>query len=150
MNSTTAKDAAIESIAKVLIVDNTRRALILILGKHLKHPEKSFLPDLPGGIVDVGESERDAAVREAKEESGIDLDVKGVYLAYAETEFYPKEKKSVSKLLYISVLDNTPDVSLSWEHSDYKWVPLAELLESTALRPFFQEAVKYSLANDLL
>lgn len=72
----------IESIAKLLIIDNQNRGLVLTLGKHLKYPEKSFLPDLPGGIVDPGEPEQSAAIREAQEECGVVLDAKSVQLAF--------------------------------------------------------------------
>lgn len=125
----------IETIAKVLIVDNQNRGLILTLGRHLKYPEKSFLPDLPGGIVEQGELEQLAAIREAKEECGIDIDTKNIQLAYAQTAYYEKENKSVSKLLYIAHVAEVPKVTLSWEHSDFKWVPVGELRE-VELRPF--------------
>ena len=40
--------AEIETVAKILIIDAQNRGLVLFLGKHLKYPEKSYLPDLPG------------------------------------------------------------------------------------------------------
>jgi 8-oxo-dGTP pyrophosphatase MutT (NUDIX family) len=145
----TFQQATIESIAKLLIIDNQNRGLVLTLGKHLKYPEKSFLPDLPGGIVDPGESEQSAAIREASEECGIELDAKKVQLAYTETKYYEKENKSISKLLYIAHVDSTPEITLSWEHSDYKWVPVSEL-HTMELRPFFKKAIEYSIAKGLL
>jgi 8-oxo-dGTP diphosphatase len=150
MHPTTTHDTKIESIAKVLIVDNQNRALVLILGEHKTNPKRSFTPDLPGGIVDPGESERDAAIRETKEEAGFDLNAQNIQLAYAQTAYYESEKKTVSKLLYIARIDAEPEVTLSWEHSSYEWVPLDKLLVSTEFRPFFQEAIEYSLTNGLL
>lgn len=138
--------AAIESLAKILIIDKQKKGLVLILGKHLKSPEKSFLPDLPGGIVDAGESELSAAIREAQEECGIDLGPAGIQLVYAQTAYYEKENKTVSKLLYVAHIEDAPAVTLSWEHSDYKWVPVDELSQ-VALRPFFKEAIEYSLLH---
>lgn len=88
-------------------------------------------------------------VREAKEEAGIDLGEKNIRLAYAETAYYPNEGKSVSKLLYIAYVDNTPKVRLSWEHSDFKWVSLNEL-HSIAFRPFLKEATNYLLEHEVL
>jgi 8-oxo-dGTP pyrophosphatase MutT (NUDIX family) len=139
----------IESIAKLLIIDNQNRCLVLTIGKHLQYPEKSFLPDLPGGIVDPGESEQSAAIREAQEECGIHLDAQNVQLAYAATAYYAEEKKSITKMLYIARVNDTPTITLSWEHSDYKWVPISEL-HTIALRPFFKEAIDYSIKNGLL
>lgn len=142
-------NAIIESVAKILIINNKKEVLVLTLGKHLKYPEKSYLPDLPGGIVESGESEQITAIREAKEEAGVDLDENSVCLAYAETAYYSKENKSISKLLYIAHVDATPEVTLSWEHSDFRWVPLTEL-SAVELRPFFKKAIEYSLANGLI
>lgn len=139
----------VESVAKILVINNNQEALILILGKHLKYPEKSFLPDLPGGIVDPGEPEQAAAIREAQEECGIVLDAKSVQLAFAETRYYEKENKSISKLLYIAHVDSAPEITLSWEHGDYKWVPVNEL-HTVELRPFFKDAIEYSITNKLI
>lgn len=70
----------IETIAKVLIVDAQNRGLVLTLGKHLKYPEKSYSPDLPGGVVGADESEQAAVIREVHEECGITLDPQSVRL----------------------------------------------------------------------
>ncbi len=139
----------IETVAKILIIDAQNRGLVLILGKHLKYPEKSYLPDLPGGIVDAGESERAAVIREVHEECGVTLDPYSIQLAYSETAYYEKENKSVTKLFYIAYTEKTPLIMLSWEHSDYKWVALNEL-HTVDVRPFFNEAIKYSMQNNLI
>ena len=139
----------IESVAKVLIVNAQNGALVLILGKHLQQPEKSYLPDLPGGIVDAGESEREAVIREVNEECGVTLYPTSIQLAYSETAYYEKEGKSITKLLYIAHVDETPAVTLSWEHSDHKWVELDKLQE-VDMRPFFNKAIQYSIENNLI
>lgn len=144
-----AVNSEIESVAKVLIVDSQNRGLVLILSKHLKYPEKSYLPDLPGGIVDPGESEQAAVIREVHEECGITLDSKSIQLVYSETAYYEKESKSVTKLLYIAYVNEAPSISLSWEHSDHKWVTLEEL-QALDLRTFFNDAIKYSSINNLI
>lgn len=143
------QNTILESVAKTLIINDKSEVLVLTLGKHLKYPEKSYRPDLPGGIVDSGESEQLAVIREVQEECGIDLDASKVKLAYAETAYYEKENKSVTKLLYITHLDNTPSITLSWEHSDYKWVPISEL-QTIDLRPFFNEAIQYLITNRVI
>lgn len=145
----TSSQKKMESIAKLLIIDSKNRALILTLGKHLKYPEKSYLPDLPGGIVDAGESELAAAVREAREECGIQLKGAHITLAYTNTTYYEQENKSVTKLLYIAHLEDTPLIKLSWEHSNYAWIPIDEL-SSVDLRGFFKEAIEYSMSNHLI
>ena len=140
------QNVILESVTKILLVNGAGEVLVLTLGKHLKYPEKSYQPDLPGGIVDLGESEQRAAIREVQEECGIDLDASKVKLAYTETVYYEKENKSVTKLLYITHLDDTPSITLSWEHSAYKWVSINEL-QTIDLRPFFNEAIQYLITN---
>lgn len=143
------KPAAIESVAKVLVVDKQNRALVLTLGKHLLYPEKSFTPDLPGGIVDPGESEQQAAIREAQEECSIELDPAAIQLAYAQTAYSAKDNKTVSKLLYIARINDAPQITLSWEHSDYAWVPIDQL-EDVAFSPSFAAAVRHCSSYDLV
>lgn len=143
------KNSILESVAKILIINDKSEVLVLTLGKHLKYPEKSYRPDLPGGIVDSGESEQLAVIREVQEECGIDLDASKVKLAYTETAYYEKESKSVTKLLYIAHLDDTPSITLSWEHSAYKWVSTSEL-QTIDLRPFFNEAIQYLVTNRVI
>ena len=108
------QNTRLESIAKILIINGGSNILTLTLSEHLKHPEKSYQPDLPGGIVDAGEPEHLGVIREVQEECGIDLDPAKIQLAYTETAYDKKENKSVTKLLYITHLDNTPAVTLSW------------------------------------
>lgn len=137
-----------ESIAKVLIINHEQEALVLTLGKHTKYPEKSFKPDLPGGVVDLGESELEAVIRETKEECGITLEPTSPKLIYARTEFFSEERKSVTKLLYVARIHKKPAITLSWEHSDFSWVPLAEL-KTIALRPFYNEGIMYYIGMDI-
>jgi len=138
-------DTEVESVSKVLIVNNQNKALVLTLSEHRIYPELSFTPDLPGGIVEANERELDAAIREAREESGIELTADKLFLAYAGTEYKTLQNKSVSKFLYITTLENTPDITLSWEHSSYEWVSIEKLLDSNKFRPFFEEAIRYSM-----
>lgn len=139
----------LESVAKALLINPKGEALILTLGEHKQRPEKSFKPDLPGGMVDPGESDRGGVVREIVEETGISVDINEVVPVYSKTEFYSDESKSVTKHLFIVKLDSTPTVQLSWEHSAYRWVPLDEL-QNSILRSFYDEAIKYCFAHNIL
>jgi len=139
-----------ESVAKVLLINENREALILTVGEYQQRPDKSFKPDLPGGRVDPGESELMAVKRELVEETGVDLALDTFQLAYAKTELFEPENKSVSKFLYLAHVNETPAVTTSWEHSSYEWVPLEGITEKVEFRPFYKEAIDYSFAAGLL
>ena len=84
------------------------------------------------------------------EETGIIASPDMFSLAYAKTEFFEAENKSVSKFLYLVRLTENPEVAISWEHSAYTWVPLNELMSTIALRPFYKEAVEYCFSHKLI
>ncbi|MCM3742568.1 NUDIX hydrolase [Sporosarcina luteola] len=55
-------------ISAATIVLNDQNEILLIKG-----PQRGW--EMPGGIVEEGESLKDAAIRETKEESGIDIEI---------------------------------------------------------------------------
>jgi ADP-ribose pyrophosphatase YjhB (NUDIX family) len=55
-------------LSAAAIVLNERNEILLIKG-----PERGW--EMPGGVVEEGESLKNAAIRETKEESGIDIEV---------------------------------------------------------------------------
>lgn len=139
-----------EFVAKALVINEKNEALILTIGEYKARPDKAFKPDLPGGLVDPGETELIAVHRELQEEAGIMADINKFQLAYAKTEFFAPENKSVSKFLYILRLDHTPNVTISWEHASYEWVSIDGILDRVELRKFYKEAVEYCLLNKLI
>lgn len=139
----------LESVAKALVINNKNEVLILTLGEHKQQPNKSYTPDLPGGSVDLGESDRDGMVREVLEETGIKVAIDSATPVYSKTEFYDSQNKSISKHLFVVRLDSTPEVVLSWEHTSYEWIPLDDL-HSIDLRSFYGEAVQYCLSRNIV
>ena len=132
-----------EFVAKALVINEKNEALILKVGLYPARPDKSFKPDLPGGMVDPGETELAAIARELYEEAGIQADQNSFKLVYVKTEFSPRSHTSVTKFLYVIHLENVPEITISWEHASYKWVPLDILLSTVELRPFYKEAIEY-------
>lgn len=140
------------SVAKMLIINERDEALILTIGEYKEHPEKSYTPDLPGGMIETldGESEREGVIREVEEETGISLGSDAIFLAYSKTEFFEKDTESTSRFLYVAHLDYTPEVTISWEHDHYEWVAVKDLLATKKFRPFYQEGIEYALINKLV
>ena len=94
----------------------------IITLKEYRYPIRLWQTELQGGLIDPGETAEQAAVRELKEETGLTIDV--VKPAYTFTKIR-KDYQTVG----IGYLASTDDdhVSISFEHTDYKWCPIDEL-----------------------
>lgn len=88
---------------------------------------------VPGGAVDLGESVAQAAVRETKEESGIDCQITGLIGIYSDPKhviLYTSDgevRQEFSILLTARAIGGHPTPSS--ESSDVRWVPASELGE---------------------
>jgi ADP-ribose pyrophosphatase YjhB (NUDIX family) len=86
---------------------------------------------VPGGAIDLGESMSQAALRETKEESGIDceiLDVIGIYTNPKHIIFYTSNgeaRQEFSILLRARATGGTP--AASSESSEVRWIPQADI-----------------------
>jgi ADP-ribose pyrophosphatase YjhB (NUDIX family) len=88
---------------------------------------------VPGGAVDLGESVAQAAVRETKEESGIDCQITGIVGIYSDPKhviLYTSNgevRQEFSILLTATATGGQPTPSS--ESSDVRWVRSEELAE---------------------
>lgn len=86
----------------------------------------------PGGAIDLGESVADAAVRETKEESGIDCEITGLVGIYSDPKhviLYTSNgevRQEFSIVLTARPTGGTPTPSS--ETSEVRWVPIGELI----------------------
>jgi 8-oxo-dGTP pyrophosphatase MutT (NUDIX family) len=101
-------------------------------------------------MVDPGESEHAAVIREVLEETGITLDPNAVLLGCAATDVYDNGTKSVTKLLYIVKLSETPAVTLSWEHGAFEWCSVQALLNNEKFHSTYRQGVEYLRNNQLI
>ena len=107
--------------AKVLITNNEGK--ILCLFRAANHPEYPKHPDLPGGEVEGGEEPVDAAIREIKEETNLDLLSSSLKLVYSKQTDIPQ----VNIIFTAKIDEKDPKIVLGWEHERYKWVTTAWL-----------------------
>lgn len=133
------------TVAKTLIINNKGQALVLKRAAYYRHPERAHQPDLPGGLVDSGETMTEAAVREIEEETGIIISVESLELVFSKII-----DGAIQKYLYMTKLKNTPEVKLSYEHESYQWVPIAELLETYTFTQFYEEGIRYGIDQSLI
>ena len=137
-------------VAKTLLINERNQALVLRRSIWPGKPARSHQADLPGGKVDNGELEHEAAAREIKEETGIVVDSHDLILGYTKTFYDDEKNQSHTKFFYILRIDRTPDVKLSYEHESYEWTPVPQLLEKYEFTEFYDESIRYLIGHGLI
>lgn len=84
------------------IRDQTGQAGIVLIER--KNPPPGWA--LPGGFVDYGESLEEAAVREAKEETGLDVELRGQFRAYSDPKRDPRQQTITN--VFVARADGLP------------------------------------------
>ncbi|KAF5086537.1 NUDIX domain-containing protein [Methanobacterium aggregans] len=69
--------------------DVCKESVCFVLIKRKNEPYKDFWA-LPGGFVEYGETVESAASREAKEETGLEIDLKGIIGVYSDPKRDPR------------------------------------------------------------
>uniref|UniRef100_A0A915LI48 Bis(5'-nucleosyl)-tetraphosphatase [asymmetrical] n=1 Tax=Meloidogyne javanica TaxID=6303 RepID=A0A915LI48_MELJA len=87
----------------------------------------------PKGHVDPGENEWQAAIREVKEESGIDANEKLTLIKDFKHEMFYYVNSELKRVTYwlAKANDINLQVKLSHEHLDFRWVKLSDALDLT-------------------
>ncbi len=108
----------------------TMRGLLKKDGKILllkRHPNSKTNPncwELPGGKVESGEDFDDAIIREFNEETGLSIELND--LLGAVQEDFP-HKKTIALIMNVDISSKNPEVKISEEHVDFKWVKMEEI-----------------------
>lgn len=94
-----------------------------------------------GGKLEKEESFEKAAIREAKEETNLDVDIKKVVKEI-------KKDNEINAVVFLAKPKNT-NIRLSKEHSDFGWFTYEKLinLEPITYKDFFLELVDLSRKN---
>ena len=131
-------------LAKTIV--RNKKGLYLVLRRSATDSDSPGRADLPGGGIDEDENPHEAAIREAVEEAGLDIDNDSLQLRYAFTK--PKEDKVIVRYLYRAQIDDQV-VALSHEHDLFWWVDRAEFV-ARFVDTSWGEAVSFLDDNNLL
>lgn len=106
---------------------------------------------LPGGAIDIGESLAQAAVRETKEETGLDCEITGLVGIYTDPGHIilytsnGEARQEFSIVLTARAVSGQP--TPSDESTEVRWVPLAEAENYTMDRSMRLRIKHYGWAN---
>ena len=120
-------------VSAATIVLNENREILLIKG-----PRRGW--EMPGGQVEEGESLKDAAIRETKEETGIDIEV----LAFCGV--FQNVKRSICNTLFLAKpVGGVPTTSS--ESLEVAFFPIDEALK-VVTHSNFRERIEYCLDEE--
>ncbi len=110
--------------AAAVAVLNANRELLML------HRRDNKKWTMPGGTLEFGESMTECALREVREESGLDVVIKDIIGTYTDPNirvaYSDGEVRQEFTVVYFGEAQNY-DVSIDEESSQFRWVPLDEL-----------------------
>ncbi|AAL62659.1 diadenosine 5'5'''-P1,P4-tetraphosphate pyrophosphohydrolase (mutT/nudix family protein) [Pyrobaculum aerophilum str. IM2] len=84
--------------------------------------------DFPKGNVELGETPEQAALREIKEETGLDAELLPGFKVEVEYVYTRGGRRVLKKVIYFLAQAKSRDVKLSWEHVGYAWLPFEQAM----------------------
>lgn len=129
----------VKSQGKYLVIRRTR----------IKRGQKNVYPaywDIPGGQVEVGELPRAAAIRECREEVGLEIELEDIIHEDSNLD----GQLVFTRLVYAAHLlpSSKADVTLDFEeHDQYKWVTTLADLSDEKVVPYLQKLLNKQGSN---
>jgi bis(5'-nucleosidyl)-tetraphosphatase len=104
----------------------------------------------PKGHIEPGEDERTAALREVKEEAGLDVTLLDGFRLVDEYWFRRKGQRVHKQAVFFLAEAKNPDAKISWEHQDLAWLSYEDALARLTYeggRKILRQAHKFLLKN---
>ncbi|MFD0717697.1 NUDIX hydrolase [Paenibacillus sp. GCM10027626] len=114
-------------VAYSLITTEDKNKILMVRNIH------SSSWSLPGGAVEIEESLSEAAIREAKEETGLDVELSGI-CAVNECIFQGKGEHAVFVTFKAKVKSGKEKITRPHEIAEIKWV---DIEEADRLMPYY-------------
>ena len=131
-----------KQVAKVIVIDNQGKYLLM---KRSNHPNYPYDYDLAGGTADEGEQPIVSAARELDEEIGVKVAPKDLNLLHTDTTF---SESNTEYFLYTYFAPDQPKITISWEHESYEWLDPEAFTESVnEAKDRYMHMVAYALSQ---
>ena len=119
-----------KSLITHCIIYNSKNQILI-----LKRDEANdVLPnywDIPGGTLEIKEDPTEGAIRETKEEAGINIDNLNLFFYTSNVE--ESKNKQFIRLIFIAKYNGGEIKVNPGEHNDYKWIDLNDLKDYKAV-----------------
>lgn len=132
-------------IVKLLVVNS--RGEVLGLRRGADAPRRAGEWDFPGGFLGEGEDLTTAVLREVKEEAGLDIERAKVIFAMSDPD--NDRHGSGTWVVFSAHINDAPDVTVSFEHQEYAWLP-PETLFKQLKYDRQRKMLRYIIDNQLL
>ncbi|MDD2766277.1 MAG: NUDIX hydrolase [Candidatus Moranbacteria bacterium] len=98
---------------------------VLLIRRSLSEDTLPGLWDIPGGTLDDGEDPEEGAIRETKEETGIDI--QNLSLFHYTSNIDRKKNKQFIRLIFIGVCNETNILLNKEDHDQHQWVSIDKI-----------------------
>ena len=106
----------------VVLIDNKDSYKLLTI-KRKNEPYKGYNA-LPGGVIDENETILDAALRELKEETSLEVD-NLFFVGYFDKPYRDPRNKNCTSYVYCKILNEKPIVKASDDATDCEWIEIS-------------------------